>query len=107
MKSIRLSNYRKVVVAVITMVLAVSLWALLGQQAKPAQAQTSGDTVCSTASPLLGGTYENIVVPAWEQCQLHDAQVSGAVTVLEDARLQASNNTIGGTVRGIDRTGGG
>jgi hypothetical protein len=35
---------------------------------------------------------------------LHDAQVSGAVTVLEDALLQASNNTISGNVRGIDRT---
>jgi hypothetical protein len=74
---------------------------VLAQQAKPAQAQTSGDTECvgGTASPLTG-TFENVVVPEGEQCALSDSQVSGDVTVLENASLNASTNTIGGNVLG-------
>jgi hypothetical protein len=99
-----------VVVVVSALALAASLWALASQQPKPVQAQTTGgDTECADRdntdpSTYLTGTFENIVVPQGEECVLSNSEVSGDVTVLDDARLFAYTNTIGGNVRAIDRS---
>jgi hypothetical protein len=89
------TNHSRVVVAVLAVVLAAaSALALMGLQAKPAQAD---DTVCVG---LLTGTFDNVVVPPGAFCTLQGAQVRGNVKVLENATLQANASRIEGNVQG-------
>lgn len=95
------SDYFKVVLALaFALALAASLlWALVGPQARDAQAQSSnqGETECVG---FLTGPHNNVVVPKGATCTLFGATVTGNVKALPGSGLTAIRNTIGGNLEG-------
>ena len=61
-------------------------------------AQTASNYVCTT--PTVGGTYQNVVVPAGASCSLDGTRVLGSVTVQTGATFGTTNNSGDTTVAG-------
>ena len=59
-------------------------------------AALADDTPC--VGTLVGGTYDNVIVPPGASCALLNAVVKGNVKALENAYLHAQFNVIGGNI---------
>jgi hypothetical protein len=75
--------------------LGVSAIALLA--APPAMAD---DMRCVFPPFVVGGTFDNVVVPPGETCTLIGTEVRGNVKALENSRLNLFSNSIGGNIVG-------
>jgi hypothetical protein len=92
------TNHTRAVVALMALVLAAAALALVGLRAQPAQAQSSGDFQCTGF--VLGGVYQNVVVPPGASCDMIGSTVNGNVKALQDSRLSLHTATIQGNVQG-------
>jgi hypothetical protein len=64
-----------------------------------APAQASSDFPCVGA--VVGGVYENVIVPEGAFCDISNAQIRGNIKALRNSTLFASGgNTVGGNVEG-------
>jgi hypothetical protein len=81
----------------LTLALVAALALSVGPAGVPAA--LAGDTPCTAATPLFGGTYANVVVPAGEICVMVGATVQGNVKAGAGATLISTQNTITGDVQ--------